>query len=1209
MFLDIARFEFGYQIKSPVFWVASIAMLLLCFGSVASSNVVIGHGGNIHKNAATVIVETVCFFVAIYTFVTAAFVANVVIRDDQTGYWPIMRTTQISKFDYLFGRFSGAFAAAAVSFLAVPLGSLAGALMPWVDPETLGPVVLSPYVLSYLIWGLPGILISSALFFTLSTVTRSMMWTYVGVVAFFIVRAIMSSVLNKPGLENIASILDPFGRSAFGQITQYWTSVESNNLIPPFAGLVALNRLIWLCVSISLLCLSFALFRFEPRHLAGVKKRGANVSVAQGPVAISPPSATFATRAVASFGAASSRSQFLARTQLDMAQVFGSPAYLVLLGLGALLSVVTLWLATDASAYGGQVYPVSRVMISALYGSFSLVAGIVAIYYAGDLVWREKDAKTNEIIDATPTPNWVFLLPKISAISLVLISTLIVSALVGISVQLAKGFGDIDIGKYIWWYIVPQSVDFILLAAIAMVVQILVPNKFLGWGVIAVFMILQIVAGNLGLENHLYLFGGTPTQTFSDISGTGISGQAAWWFRAYWIAVTSFLLVVGDALWRRGTEARLTPRLLRLSYRLRGGAGAVAAFALVAAIGLGSFIYYNIAILNHYQTKQDTNELKADLEKTLLRYENVPQPKVIDVSMRVDLKPKALEVVTDGVYLLQNRTPAPLREVHVRFPLDAKVLALSVEGARQTTDYDRFNYRILTFDRPMQPGERRRLTFRTWYGQKGFKNSEQVAGIAASGSFISNSQFAPELGMDRKGLLQDRATRRKYHLLPELRVAKLEDLGARQFDFIRKDADFANADITVVTDADQTAIAPGYLVSDTMDKGRRAMRFRTDAPILPFFSILSGRYATRSINYKGIAATIYYDPRHYWHVQRMIHALEIGLDYDQKNFSPYQFRQIRVVEFPAPIGEYAQSFPSTIVWSEALGFSFDARDTSRIDLVTYIAAHELAHQWWAHQVIGADVQGATMLLESFAQYSALMAMEHRYGRDHIGRFLKYEQDGYLKGRAADVLEEVPLYRVENQQYIHYRKGSIQMYRLKDQVGEDVVNRALRRLLHDFGMKAAPYPTTLDFLKILREEVGPDAAKQQVITDLFERIALFDLKAQSVSVRSLPNGKFDVAVTVLAGSTPGSTGKEYDDGHGNVIARPPLNENVEIGLFASEPDNFGFEAKDVITMRRIQLHSGLQTFHLMVDRKPSFAGVDPYHTLIDRNTADNVVAVN
>jgi ABC-2 type transport system permease protein len=137
------------------------------------------------------------------------------------------------------------------------------------------------------------------------------------------------------------------------------------------------------------------------------------------------------------------------------------------------------------------------------------------------------------------------------------------------------------------------------------------------------------------------------------------------------------------------------------------------------------------------------------------------------------------------------------------------------------------------------------------------------------------------------------------------------------------------------------------------------------------------------------------------------------------------------------------------------------------------------------------MQGATSLSETLAQYSALMVMEKMYGPSQIRRFLKFELDAYLRGRGTERLEELPLERVENQQYIHYRKGAMVMYLLRDQIGEEAVNRALASLLQRYAFHPAPYARSLDLVAALRANAPAD--KQALITDLFEKVTLYDLK--------------------------------------------------------------------------------------------------------------------
>ena len=81
-----------------------------------------------------------------------------------------------------------------------------------------------------------------------------------------------------------------------------------------------------------------------------------------------------------------------------------------------------------------------------------------------------------------------------------------------------------------------------------------------------------------------------------------------------------------------------------------------------------------------------------------------------------------------------------------------------------------------------------------------------------------------------------------------------------------------------------------------------------------------------------------------------------------------------------------------------------------------------------------------MLVETLAQYSALMVMKQKYGAAKMQRFLHYELDRYLLGRGTEQKKELPLSRVENQPYIHYHKGSLVMYALQDYIGEDKVNQ-------------------------------------------------------------------------------------------------------------------------------------------------------------------------
>ncbi|HEX2059653.1 MAG TPA: M1 family aminopeptidase, partial [Thermoanaerobaculia bacterium] len=574
-------------------------------------------------------------------------------------------------------------------------------------------------------------------------------------------------------------------------------------------------------------------------------------------------------------------------------------------------------------------------------------------------------------------------------------------------------------------------------------------------------------------------------------------------------------------------------------------------------------------------------------------------PSLEELALDIDVYPSERRAVARGRYLLRNRTAQPVREIHVRMLDDDATLELTsaaMAGARLILDDRRFEYRIYRLDRPMQPGEERLLTFETKRQDRGFRNGRPSTTIVANGTFLRNGQLMPVIGMNHAGLHQDPVLRRKYNLPGMILPPKLEDESARYkhsftHGWIRK------AEITVSTDADQTPIAPGKKVSDVTRGGRRIARFVATAPIRPRFVVQSARYAEKHRQYRGVDLAVYYHPRHAWNVDRMLDAMQASLDYCEANFGPYQFDHFRIVEYPAYHG-FAQAFAGTIPFSESLGFIADYKKPDTLDYVTGVTAHEFAHMWWPHQMLPAETQGYSVLVETIPQYSAHMVMKKLRGEDQIRRYLQFELDRYLRGRAW-FKEEPPLARSFSLDHLVYRKGSMVMYLLQKRLGEDAVNRALRSLLAQYKFQWAPFPRTIELIAALRAE-AKTAEDQALITDLFERITLYDLEVREPSAVRRPDGKWDVTVPVEAR-------KLYAD-QNTTETETPLDERIEVGLFTAEPGRDAFDAKDVILMERHRIRSGRQVLKFVTDRKPVFAGVDPYNFYIDRDAADNIAEV-
>ena len=1195
MLLGITRFEIRYQLRNPVFWVAVAIFFLMGFGITASENVSIGTPGGVHENAPYAIAISTAIFTIFYLFVVTAFVANAIVRDQTSGFAPIVRATAVTKSQIVLGRFLGGLIVAWLGYVAVPLGMWFGSMMPWVDPETIGPQKMSFYAWNFALFALPNIFLTSAVLFTLATTLRSMMASYIGAVVLVMGYLITSSIVGqKIEYRDAFAHWEPLGTGALREATRYWTQAELNGRLVELGGTMLFNRI--LAVAIGLLFLGLTLWRFSMTERAPSKWRLRRLAKRQAreEKLVEAPAVLGGGSVVARDLTPSRWVQFVSRLRIEIRQVLTSPGLIVLTLLAVANTGAVLWLGQ--SVYGTSDHPTVAATLSTVRGGFYIFLLIIAVFYGGELVWRERDRGINEILDSTPVQSWVITVPKILAIFLVLLLINVAAMFTGLAYQLINGARDLGIGEYLALFILPAAIDGLLLAVLSVFVQVLSPNKYVGWGIVFVWFVGSIFLTNMGYSNPLYSYGNSPNVPLSDFNGAGSFWKGAAILQLYWLLFALILVVAAHLLWPRGTDLAVGVRVRGMRRRLSAVPMALASIAALGMIATGAFTYYNIKVLNRYVTSDEAEKYSADYERKYLKYESLPRPDLTSVKLDVQLYPAERKLLVNGVYGLKNLTDAPIRDVHIRkLDQDVEFTKLELAGAHLVSEDKKFGYRIYRFDTPLAPGATTTLTFQSRLWNRGFRADTPATDVIENGTFVNNFSFAPIIGMNRQNLLTDRTKRRRQGLPAELRPAKLEDLKATARNYIG--SDWVTSDITLTTDAGQVPIAPGKRVSDVTHDGRRTAHFVSTAPILNFFSIQSSDYEVASREHNGINLQVYYHKGHDWNVAKMLKSMGTALDYYRANFGPYQFDYARIIEFPR-YASFAQAFAGTMPYSESIGFNANTDDPEKIDWTTYVVSHEMAHQYWAHQVIGADMQGGTLTSETLAQYSALMVMKHLYGPDKIRRFLKYELDNYLSSRKGEVVEELPLERVENQPYIHYRKGAVAMYLLQERLGEDAVNRALARFLDRFRFKGAPYERSVDLIAEFRRE-AKTPEQQQLITDLFEKITLYDLKVTDATTKKVGDG-WETTLTV-------SADKFYANGKGDET-KAKLDEPIEIGLFTARPGLGAFSSKDVIVMGREPIHSGLQRIIVKSKAKPAFAGVDPYNFYVDRNSDDNVKEV-
>lgn len=1180
------RFELREQLRSPLFWLLSLLFAALAFAAGSSDAVQIGGGaGNVHSNAPIVIARFMGVFTIMGMLVSTLFVSNALLRDFELGTAELIFASPIKRRDYLAGRILAALCAGLLFYVIIAVGLFLAPFMPWVDPARMGPISLRGYAWTFAFIVLPNLVFTTALLAMLAALTRSILWVYIGLVGYFVLYGVSASLLRDIDNTWIATLGEPMGMRAVGRTVRYWAAEQSNTQLPQVAGYLLANRALWLGVAAALFAATFALFRTE-RSGSG-RRRWGRKAAAPAPAA-SRPAQWGVPRIRPAFGAATGWQQYLRQVRFDTAGVLRSVPFLVLLVLG--LANFIPGALTQESLYGTPIYPVTAEMLASLQGAYSWLLVIIVLFYAGELVWKERTARLNEVNDAMPVPNWVPLLAKFTVLVVVIACFQAVGAAMSMLLQLGQGYTRLEPLVYLQTLAL-GSVFYVLMGGMALVLQVLTNNKFAGYALLIVVMIGQVALSLLDYTQNLYNFGNWPNAPYSDMNGFGhfLVGQLA--FQSYWALLLAALLCLASAFWVRGVGMGLRQRITLARHRLRGPAGVGAALAMVGFVAVGGWLYWNTNIRNEFLSPDQQRDLQARYERELSKYRDLPQPRIVAVDNRVDLHPETQSVTIDADWTVRNSHATPITDIHIAMDDDRQLVAVDLGGQTLRFHDVDLGYRIYHLNTPLQPGEERRVHFRVDQHPDGITAGQAPTDVVENGSFF-NSRMLPSFGYDERAQLEDRNERRKRGLGEPTRMPKLEDEAARANTYISDDADWLDFRTTICTAPDQIALAPGYLQEETTVDGRRCFRYAMDRPMLNFYAYLSARWQVKRGMYKDIPIEVYFDPRHSYNVDRMIEAVQKSLAYYEANFTPYQHRQVRIIEFPG-YQSFAQSFANTIPYSESIGFIADLRDPDKIDYVFYVTAHEIAHQWWAHQVIGANVQGATVLSESLSQYSALMVMEKTYGRAHMRQFLKTELDRYLAGRGGERIEELPLERVENQQYIHYEKGSLVFYRLREEIGEAALNRALKRFLEDKGYQQPPYTTSRELLAYIRAETPAD--RQQVVTDLFEKITLYDNRLLEAKARRRADGKYEVTLALHAE-------KRYADGGGKETAGK-MDDWIEVGVFANAASGKERDQK-VLYLQRHHITEAAPTITVVVDGKPDEAGFDPYNKLIDRVSDDN-----
>ncbi len=1211
MFKDIFLFELKYRFSRPATWIYfgllfAVSLLLIGTGSTPASEKVFHN--------SPIIIANLLLLISIFGILIGSAVMGVPLyRDLEHKTGTFLFSYPISKFGYFMGRYWGSFLTllfiSTGTLVGIYLGSLLGPLF-GTDAGRYGPNSLINYFQPWFTLVLPNLWLASSIFFALIIFTRTIRSIYAGGIVIFIGYLLANFLTQDIENKDLVQLIDPFGLNSFSLQTRYLTPFEQNSFLVSVSGNLLLNRILWSAVGLVFFIASYFRFSFHYFFQTAQKKKLENKGNEQAPAGSLKPFAS-------DFSSSYQWNSLITLTKIEVQNVLRDIYFRSILLGGVVFLILDFWIGR--SLYSVPNLPATSFLMEYKGYDYNLFVFIILVFFTGEALHRDKSTGYSIINDTFPVKDGIVVTSKFMGMAFVCLILTTLPIVVGLLVQILKGFFQFDL----WVYFVDSYLitlpDYLQMVMLVFAVHLLVNNKFAGHAAAIGVWLVMIILQNFGeYDFNLFFYSYKPGYTWSDMNGLGHFAESLIWFNMYWTAFGIFLVLFFSIFFSRGTEDSWKSRWKTAKGRLSRPASRISFAFLAMALVIGAYIFQSVVYQNNYGTSEEGKLRQVAYEKQLKKYERIPQPKITNISIKADLFPMEREAYFEADVQLVNKTDSVIDSVHFnsiglsdfrilyrgdtlpyRFPLVYESAKFQIFGNKEASHW----YKITALPTPMQPGDTLDLKIISNKKYRGIPNSGYGRDIVYNGTFYSES--LPSMGYNSNLELESDEDRKKYGLpeKPEELPEHTDPYGQSTLLFA-SDADLISFEAVVSTIPSQIAVAPGYLQKEWEENGRRYFHYIQDTPIQAFFTFVSAEYEVlkdKALLPDGqeVNIEIFHHSSHTYNLDRFLAAYKDGLTYFSETYGNFQFRQMRLLEFPR-YASFAQSFPNTVPFSEDFGWVADFKDPDDFDYVYYVTAHELAHQWWGHQITPNYTRGSNLISEALAEFSALILTERRYGKDNMKRFLKQELDGYLSGRANESKKENTFINC-NRSYQWYNKGSLILYGLRDLIGAEAMDSALYAFNQEFGLKEnPPFPGSYDLYRTL-EAVTPDSVRYY-LDDTWNKITLYDNKAEKASAKKMADGVYEITLDLRSQ-------KLYADETGKESAAQYVADYIDVGVFAAEDkDENGRTRVNPLYIQKHKLKPGQTSITIKVKGEPVKAGIDPYNKLIDRIPDDNLISV-
>jgi ABC-2 type transport system permease protein len=1206
---EIFKYELSYQLSRVWFWFIILLLMALVFLFMRDGSIEAALFSEFYINSPFRVAMATVFSCLLW-LVTSAFVAGeAASRDVSSGMHPLTYTMPITKAQYLAGRFFAAVTINAFTLVMLQVAMLLAIYLPGVHPDSLGPLRVEAHLTAYGFIAIPNMLATTVIQFAVALRSGKPISAYMGSFAlFFTAYFIAGLILFNSGL---GSIIDPIGvRFIWDDLSRLWTNTEKSFRLLTLEGTLLQNRLTWLGLSLGLAVTVYFTFKFAHRTVnVSLWKRF--FSKAKPAALDSQHNVSHNTTYISEALIVQHPQEFDLRFQWHQVKEIAWSSYhalvtsvpgLVMLIFIPLLSIPII--IDQMVAMGLPLVPSAPRLVGELTAPIStmsrwMMIPALIIYFTGELVWRERDHRVNDLTDTMPGSSWGPVLGKMLGMAMLLITFTMLLIVAAVLAQKILGYTPtnfiVELKFYLFVMFGLQLPEYLLFAVLTFFIHSLIGHKYVGhFTSILTYAFIVGLARLMGIEHNLLIFSAGPYWSYTDMRAFAPTLAPWLWFKSYW-AAWALLMIVGSALvWVRGRETKFRLRLKKIRERLTLATRVAFAVSLTLIAVLGAFILYNTNVLNRYRNSTDIHQLQANYEMLYGKYEKTAQPRAKRAVLHIEFYPDKQTLEIRGNYFLQNTSNQKIDSVCISTTHYADAISFSRKANLVLNDETQ-NFLIYTLEKPLHPGDSVQLMFQVHVAPHGFTHSGVNAAITKNGSTFNNQTYFPAIGYQSNRALISPAQRKEYGLPERPLLASLSS--AHDGDRILFGSDEGIwLETTMGTTDIQMAVAPGDLKNKWTEGNRNYYRYETSQPIGSEWNFFSAPYAVyetqwTSKHHEPVMVRIFYYPPHQTHIEHMMQSVLASLDYYTSHFGPYSYDHLSIVEHPAAPGTGMHADPSLIYYGQGYAHWIPDNENS-LDLPYAIMGHEMGHQWTLPY---AYAEGLPFLSEGLAWYFSMMLVNEKHDSQQIRKLMRFMRQPYPH---QPIRRGEPLLRALDP-YLAYKRGPLAMYALTQYASVNSVNAAIRSLNEKSKEPSAKSVTTLDLLNELKTTL-PDST-HTLLHELFEVNTLWQFVTDRVSAEKINEKEWIVTLEFTAKKIA------YDSA--GTITEVPMDEWIYVGLFGARKAGQD-ELSRALYYEKHRIRSGKQSITIKVSEKPIMAGIDPHHVLDweEKEDDDNLKAV-